>query len=305
MWPAPAQSGYRIARDHRSREGSVGSERWRVYIGNLPYDADGADLGRLAFPWGTVVGADVARDAETGRSKGFGWVDMGCESEATAAAAGLSHREYRGRRLTAWFCNPPLPRDRRYGPARLRADWALMGLAPGGPWEGFGLTELRNLCREFGRVMLVEVDEQSPPGQGQGSGIVEMASAAAARAAIAGLDGREYGGYRLTARALKPWEDSLMFARWKRRREDAARPGDPPDDRGSPSPELIFSPIIMDLDSLAKLSQQMPIVGRGHDSQPWPQRTGNDPREEKARGSIGGTCGEAGGEKSQRERDRR
>ena len=168
---------------------------------------------------------------------------MGCESEATAAAAGLSHREYRGRRLTAWFCNPPLPRDRRYGPARLRADWALMGLAPGGPREGFGLTELRNLCREFGRVMLVEVDEQSPTGQGQGSGIVEMASAAAARAAIAGLDGREYGGYRLRARALKPWEDSQMFARWKRRREDAARPGDPPDDRGGPSPELIVSPI--------------------------------------------------------------
>jgi hypothetical protein len=110
-----------------------------------------------------------------------------------------------------------------------------------------------------------------------------MASAAAARAAIAGLDRREYGGYRLTARALEPWEDSLMFARWKRRHEDAARPGDPPDDRGSPSPEPIFSAIIKDLDSLAKLLQQMTTVGSGHDSQPCPQRTGDDPREEKAR----------------------
>jgi len=62
----------------------------RIYVGNLPYSTDGAQLQQLFGAYGTVVDARVITDSNTGQSKGFGFVEMSTEDEARSAIAGLN-----------------------------------------------------------------------------------------------------------------------------------------------------------------------------------------------------------------------
>jgi len=71
----------------------------KVYVGNLSYDIDDAGLNALLAPFGTVTSAQVIMDRETGRAKGFGFVEMGTDEEAAAAIAGLNGKEVQGRAL--------------------------------------------------------------------------------------------------------------------------------------------------------------------------------------------------------------
>ena len=57
----------------------------KLYVGNLAYGLTDADLQRLFEPFGTVQSAQVIMDRDTGRSKGFGFVEMGSDAEAQAA----------------------------------------------------------------------------------------------------------------------------------------------------------------------------------------------------------------------------
>jgi RNA recognition motif-containing protein len=84
----------------------------KLYVGNLPYQATGSDLEELFVGYGEVVSAQVVEDRETGRSRGFGFVEMGTDHEAHAAIDGLHDREYGGRRLTV---NEARPREARAG----------------------------------------------------------------------------------------------------------------------------------------------------------------------------------------------
>ena len=71
----------------------------KLYVGNLSYDIDDSGLQALLTPFGTVVSAQVIMDRETGRAKGFGFVEMGTDEEAAAAIAGLNGKEVQGRAL--------------------------------------------------------------------------------------------------------------------------------------------------------------------------------------------------------------
>lgn len=84
----------------------------KLYVGNLPFQATGSDLEGLFAGYGEVVSAQVVEDRETGRSRGFGFVEMGSEHEMHAAIDGLNDREYGGRRLTV---NEAKPREARVG----------------------------------------------------------------------------------------------------------------------------------------------------------------------------------------------
>lgn len=84
----------------------------RLYIGNLSYDVGSADLEQLLSEHGTVQTAEVISDRMTGRSKGFGFVEMGTEEEAQAAITALNGNDYQGRSLTV---NEARPRDARSG----------------------------------------------------------------------------------------------------------------------------------------------------------------------------------------------
>src|ERR1700677_3938453 len=84
----------------------------KLYVGNLAYGVSNTDLETMFAPHGTVKSAQVIMDRDTGRSKGFGFVEMSSDSEATAAINALNGKEKDGRALTV---NEARPREDRGG----------------------------------------------------------------------------------------------------------------------------------------------------------------------------------------------
>ena len=82
----------------------------RLYVGNLAYGVTSSDLEQLFGQHGQVQSAEVVSDRETGRSKGFGFVQMGSDEEAQAAIAALHGQQHDGRALTV---NEAKPREDR------------------------------------------------------------------------------------------------------------------------------------------------------------------------------------------------
>ncbi len=72
----------------------------KLYVGNLPYNTTEDDLRNLFSQYGSIDSVAVITDRETGRSKGFGFVEFGNDSEARNAIQALSGQEYGGRALT-------------------------------------------------------------------------------------------------------------------------------------------------------------------------------------------------------------
>jgi RNA recognition motif-containing protein len=71
----------------------------KLYVGSLSYNVTSAQLRQQFAAFGTVVSADVVMDRETGRSKGFGFVEMSTEEEAKAAIGGLNGKQLEGRSI--------------------------------------------------------------------------------------------------------------------------------------------------------------------------------------------------------------
>jgi RNA recognition motif-containing protein len=84
----------------------------KLYVGNLTYGVTDSALEQLFAPFGTVESAQVIVDRDTGRSKGFGFVEMKTDQEAQAAIAALGGKEVDGRSLTV---NEARPREDRGG----------------------------------------------------------------------------------------------------------------------------------------------------------------------------------------------
>ena len=78
----------------------------KLYVGNLAYGVNDADLQQLFAAHGNVESAQVIMDRDTGRSKGFGFVEMGSDAEAQAAIAALNGKEVDGRSLTVNEARP-------------------------------------------------------------------------------------------------------------------------------------------------------------------------------------------------------
>ena len=78
----------------------------RIYVGNLPYDVGNDQLTQLFVEFGTVVTADVIMDSMTGRSKGFGFVEMSTDQEADAAIQALNGKDQAGRPMTVSEAKP-------------------------------------------------------------------------------------------------------------------------------------------------------------------------------------------------------
>jgi|SRR5579884_4176304 cold-inducible RNA-binding protein len=84
----------------------------KIYVGNLAYGISSSDLQQMFEPYGAVQSAQVIMDRDTGRSKGFGFVEMDGEAEAQAAITALNGKEMEGRTLTV---NEARPREERGG----------------------------------------------------------------------------------------------------------------------------------------------------------------------------------------------
>jgi RNA recognition motif-containing protein len=95
----------------------------KLYVGNLTYRVGSSELEQLFSQFGNVQSAEVISDRDTGRSKGFGFVEMSNDAEARAAIDALNDQEHDGRRLTV---NEARPREPRAGGGG------------GGGWRGGG-----------------------------------------------------------------------------------------------------------------------------------------------------------------------
>ena len=87
----------------------------KLYVGNLPYSFRDEDLQQTFAPHGTVTSAKVMMERDTGRSKGFGFVEMGSDAEAQAAINGVNGQQYGGRGLVVNEARPMEPRPPRSG----------------------------------------------------------------------------------------------------------------------------------------------------------------------------------------------
>ena len=84
----------------------------KLYVGNLAYSVRDDSLLQAFSPFGTVTSAKVMMDRETGRSKGFGFVEMGSDAEAQAAINGMNGQAIDGRAVVV---NEARPREERPG----------------------------------------------------------------------------------------------------------------------------------------------------------------------------------------------
>lgn len=78
----------------------------KLYVGNLSWGVTDAQLQEMFSPYGSVVSAQVIMDRDTGRSKGFGFVEMGSDQEAQAAISGMHGQMIDGRALTVNEARP-------------------------------------------------------------------------------------------------------------------------------------------------------------------------------------------------------
>jgi hypothetical protein len=87
----------------------------KLYVGNLPYSVRDSDLEQSFGQFGTVTSAKVMMERDTGRSKGFGFVEMGSDAEALAAVEGMNGAPLGGRSLVVNEARPMEPRPPRTG----------------------------------------------------------------------------------------------------------------------------------------------------------------------------------------------
>jgi RNA recognition motif-containing protein len=90
----------------------------KLYVGNLSFDTSESDLQALFAEAGTVETVNLIRDRETGRARGFAFVEMSTEAEAQNAIDRFNSRSFGGRNLTVNVAKPQAPRSGGYGGRR-------------------------------------------------------------------------------------------------------------------------------------------------------------------------------------------
>jgi RNA recognition motif-containing protein len=107
----------------------------KLYVGNLTYGVTDDALRQMFEAHGVVQSAQVIMDRATGRSKGFGFVEMGSDQEAQAAIQAMNGKEVEGRALTV---NEAKPREDRGGGGRSGGGYGGGGRSGGGGYGGGG-----------------------------------------------------------------------------------------------------------------------------------------------------------------------
>ena len=110
----------------------------KLYVGNLSYNVRDDDLQQTFAQFGTVSSAKVMMDRETGRSKGFGFVEMGSDAEAQAAINGMNGQQMDGRALVVNEARPREERPGGFGGGGGRSGGGGFGGGGGGGYGGGG-----------------------------------------------------------------------------------------------------------------------------------------------------------------------
>ncbi|MCM3565498.1 MAG: RNA recognition motif domain-containing protein [Hydrogenophaga sp.] len=109
----------------------------KLYVGNLPYTVRDEDLNQAFSAFGSVNSAKVMMERETGRSKGFGFVEMGSDAEAQSAIQGMNGQSLGGRSLVVNEARPMEPRPPRSGGGGFGGGRREGGYGGGGQDGGF------------------------------------------------------------------------------------------------------------------------------------------------------------------------
>ena len=107
----------------------------KLYVGNLPYSYRDSDMEQAFSQFGQVTSAKVMMERDTGRSKGFGFVEMGSDAEAQAAIQGMNGQQVGGRGLVVNEARPMEPRSGGFGGGRREGGGGGYG---GGGRGGYG-----------------------------------------------------------------------------------------------------------------------------------------------------------------------
>lgn len=85
----------------------------KIYVGNLPYAVNDADLEKMFSPFGSVTESKIITDRDTGRSKGFGFIEMPNQAEGEEAIKQLDGKEMEGRNIKVNVAKPKVDTPRR------------------------------------------------------------------------------------------------------------------------------------------------------------------------------------------------
>jgi RNA recognition motif-containing protein len=108
-----------------------------IYVGNLPYSVTQEDLSKVFSEYGTVKQVQLPVDRETGRARGFGFVEMDTEASETAAIEGLDGAEWMGRAMKVNKARPKEDRgnNRSYGSGGGGGSWGGRNSSGGGGYS--------------------------------------------------------------------------------------------------------------------------------------------------------------------------
>jgi nucleolin len=195
----------------------------RLFVGNLPPQLCFPELEDLFLPFGVIVSADLMTDPTTGRSRGFGFVEMESNDAARAAITALHGSQLDGQTLTVNEANPVrgmgAPREDNRRPFTPTASSPSGDRPSSGGVRSSGVrlfvgnlpytatnAELEKLFVESGKVVSVSIMTDRATGQSKGFAFVDMGSKDEAAAAIKRFDGREALGRILKVNEARPPE---------------------------------------------------------------------------------------------------
>ncbi|KAG0583525.1 hypothetical protein KC19_3G143900 [Ceratodon purpureus] len=179
----------------------------KLYVGNLPWTCDSAQLAEICQDFGTVEAVEVIYDQESGRSRGFAFVTMASNEDAQAVINGLDQKDMNGRPLRVNYPQAKGDRPRferserperteRRGGDRRRED-SPNKLFVGNLTWGCDDGALEQLFSDYGRVVDAKVVYDRESGRSRGFGFVTLENESDARAAIDNLNGHDFDGRQL------------------------------------------------------------------------------------------------------------
>lgn len=199
---APQQSSEWEEEEEEEIENRIPSADIKVFVGNLPWSVDSAELAELFKDTGDVTMVEVIYDRQTGRSRGFAFVTMATQEDADSAVEKLNGYEYQGRTLRV-NSGPPPPKDSFTTRGGFRNEKPSGNFNSGNrafvgnlPWGADDLS-LEQLFSDYGKVVEARVVYDRETGRSRGFGFVTLSSPQEIEEAISSLDGSEMDGRQI------------------------------------------------------------------------------------------------------------
>jgi nucleolin len=174
----------------------------KLYVGNLPWTCDSAELAELCLDVGTVEAVEVIYDQETGRSRGFAFVTMASMEDAEAVIKALNGAQVGGRELRVSYPQSNRDKSRLEGRAAFgerrspRADDPNKLFVGNLSWDCDD-NALHKLFSDYGDVVEAKVVKDRDTGRSRGFGFVTLSGPTEVNAAKAKLDGADFDGRQL------------------------------------------------------------------------------------------------------------